>query len=79
MSNLNGKYSLGISYTHFQNEYSESWLINHNLGVKPTVQVYVLRSGIAYERILPKDIEIIDTEHVVVHFSIPMIGKVILT
>jgi hypothetical protein len=46
------------------------------MGVKPTVQVFVVREGFnEYERIMPKDIEIVDDDHVRVKFSIPMFGK----
>ena len=72
-------YSAAAGYTHRQNIPSDSWNIAHNMNVKPTVQVYVIREGYSeYERIMPKEIQIVDDNHVRILFSIPMIGKAIL-
>ena len=38
-------YSAAAGYTHRQTIPSDSWNIAHNMDVKPTVQVYVIRDG----------------------------------
>jgi hypothetical protein len=71
-------YSAAAGYTHRQTVPSDTWNIAHNMDVKPTVQVYVIRANNEYERIMPKEIQIVDDNHVKILFSVPMIGKVIL-
>lgn len=71
-------YSAAMGYTHRQTIPSNSWNIAHNMNVKPTVQVFIIRENNVYERIMPKGINIVDDNHVVITFSDPQIGKAIL-
>jgi hypothetical protein len=71
-------YGPAAGYTHRQTVAADTWNIAHNMNVKPTVQVYVIRANNEYERIMPKEIQIVDDNHVKILFSVPMIGKVIL-
>lgn len=75
---MTSAYSIATGYTHRQTIPESTWNISHNMNVKPTVQVYIIREQNAYERIMPKEIQIVDDNHVVILFSMPQIGKAIL-
>ncbi len=61
-------------YQHTQDEASDTWDINHNLGLHPLVDVMVDVAGVM-TKIIPKDIKIIDLNNVQVLFSQPFSGS----
>lgn len=62
------------SFTHEQAVASDSWLINHNLGFKPTVQASVDYGGVR-QTILPVDVQHLDDNTIRIIFSQPFTGS----
>jgi hypothetical protein len=64
-------------YTHYQNEPSNLWVINHNLNVTPAVQVYVVHGGYEH-RALPKEVIVVDPNNVRIEFTEDEIGRAVI-
>lgn len=66
-------------YRHSQIEPADHWLIKHNLGSNngsqgvPIVDVIVTVGGVV-QRIIPKDVDIIDIDTIVISFTAPYAG-----
>lgn len=64
-------------YSHYQTEPSDVWLINHKRSLIPVVQVYVIKDGME-QRILPKEVIIVDLDNVRIEFTTPITGRAVL-
>lgn len=64
-------------YSHYQTEPSDTWLINHKRNLIPVVQVYVIKDGME-QRILPKEVIIVDLDNVRIEFTTPITGRAVL-
>jgi hypothetical protein len=62
-------------YTHTQQTPSTMWLVEHNLGRVPLLEVFVNHQGIL-QKIQPKSIEQQSGNITKIHFSVPMTGNV---
>lgn len=64
-----------FSYTHTQSSASATWTIVHNLGTNaPVVDAFVDFNG-QKTKILPKEVEIVDSTTIKVIFSTPKTGS----
>lgn len=61
-------------HTHKQTEAAAVWTINHNLGRTPAVTVSINYEG-KLQVVLPREIEVVDANQVVVRFSNPQSGE----
>ena len=57
-----------FSHVHTQTTPSASWMITHGLKDKPSVSVQVMYNG-ELQTILPNNIEYVDNNTVIVHFT----------
>lgn len=64
-------------YSHYQTVPAENWEINHKRGIVPVVQVFVNKDGME-QRILPKEVIIVDLDNVRVEFTAPITGRAVL-
>lgn len=60
--------------THKQEEASDAWTISHNLGRVPGVTV-AINFDSKLQVVLPREIEIVDENQVIVRFSNPQTGE----
>lgn len=60
-------------HRHTQSEAATDWLIQHNQGSYPIVDVYVPSDG-SVQKVLPESIQYIDPNTVKVTFTIPTMG-----
>lgn len=58
-----------VLYTHTQTVQSRQWKIIHNLGIKPTVQVFVLNPQNVQVEIFPSNITIVDLNEIILDFN----------
>lgn len=58
-----------VLYTHTQTVKSKQWKVVHNLGVKPTIQVFIVNLYGQQEEIFPDKITTIDLNQVMIEFS----------
>ncbi len=63
-----------FTHTHLQATASTTWTINHNLGRTPAVSVAINFGG-KLQVVLPRDIEIVSANQVVVRFSSAQSGQ----
>lgn len=62
------------SYQHIQSTPADTWVISHNLGITPVVDVFVYVDGVL-TKILPQSIEITSSNVVTVNFSSLFTGQ----
>lgn len=63
-----------FSHVHNQTVSSSVWTINHGLNAKPSVAVTVNYNG-SLQTIIPNNIEYVDNNTVVVHFTTAYTGS----
>lgn len=63
----------GILYNHVQSISKQHWRVIHNLGVEPSVQVYIERpiseTEVGYQEVTPESIEIVNENELIVSFE----------
>lgn len=74
---MSGKLSVAKGYTHYQTIPASSWIIAHNLNCMPLVQVYVHLQGVE-QRTFPHEAIILDLNTMVIEFTQPQSGRVVL-
>lgn len=74
MSNVNVRQPVWTGMNFEQTEAQDTWLINHNFGYNPNVQIFIDVDGMMTS-ILPSEINHIDGSNVEVKFSRPRAGK----
>jgi hypothetical protein len=62
-------------HTHVQTEPAAEWLITHNLGGVPVVDVYIDDGEGDIEKILPSMVEIVNPMTCRITFSVPRAGQ----
>lgn len=67
-----------FTYTHKQTEAAATWTINHNMGRTPAVNVAINYAG-KLQVVLPREVQIVSANQVVVTFSNPQSGEARLT
>jgi len=67
-----------ITYRHSQTQPSSSWSVNHQLGAKPLVDVMLEIDG-SFQKAFPAAVTHTDDNNVVITWSVPRVGKVVLT
>lgn len=69
--------TLFLQYKHEQTVAASTWVINHNLGVYPAVDVYVDYNG-EIQKILPLSVTYVDAMTCNVEFSAARAGTAII-
>jgi hypothetical protein len=69
---------IGMSYRHVQSEAASTWTISHNLGMYPTVDVFVDING-TEQKIIPMNIAYTNENECVVTFSSNNAGVAIVS
>lgn len=62
--------SQGSRYTHIQSQASSSWMVIHNLGVQPNVQV-----SDSNNEVVNTEIKHLDISTCLITFNVPMLGS----
>lgn len=65
--------TLAATYEHQQETAATSWVINHNLGTYPAVDVFVIYQG-ENHKILPSEVVYVDANTCTLEFSVPRSG-----
>lgn len=66
--------TIATTYQHVQSTPASVWQVNHNLNNYPIIDVMVLENG-TLQKIIPKDIVIIDMNNCEIRFSSNRTGQ----
>jgi hypothetical protein len=62
-----------FGHNHTQSEATDTWVINHALGVMPVVDVQVVHEGVL-QKMIPLAVEYPSNSQVIVRFTSPRTG-----
>ena len=62
---------------HVQETPLETWVVNHNFGRLPAVDVYMMVNG-SMSKVIPSEVKRVDDNTVAIEFGEPVVGEAVL-